>query len=169
MNYFLVLALLVVGSVALWWAGRWLRQRFSFLGTGLRPARGLRGQLASYRYGITGKPDLIIERDGLPIPVLIKSGRANTTPHESHIAQIIVYCLLVEDATQTAPPYGIIRYDNRTFEVDYDDEMYEMLIDLLEEMHAEREHFGPELARSHSIRQRCFACRHRTRCEESLV
>lgn len=169
MTQYLVIAALLVGSVLLWLAGRWLRERFSVARGVNKTAPALRHQLVSYKYGITGKPDLIIEHDGYPIPVLVKSGRANNSPHESHVAQIIIYCLLIEETTSITPPYGIVRYDNRTFEVDYDEETYNSLLQLLDEMHTEREQFANPLPRSHKIQQRCYACRHRKHCDESLV
>lgn len=169
MTFILVLLGLLVGSGVFWWGGRWMRRRLPFTHTSYHPAQGLPRQLVSQKYGITGKPDLIIEQGDYLIPVLVKSGRANTSPHESHIAQIAVHCLLIEDVAGQAPPYGIIRYDNRTFEIDYDDEIYEMLIELLDEMHNEREYFAEEMDRSHDITQRCFACRHRKRCPQSLA
>ena len=171
MTLVLVLLGLLLGSVIFWWAGRWMRRRLMFPSGGFSPVSGLQQQLVSYKYGVTGKPDLIIEREGFAVPVLVKTGRVDKSPYESHLAQIMVHCLLIEEETQQAPPYGIIRYDNRTFEIDYDDEMFNSVVDLLDEMHTSREQFdreaGPE--RSHDIRQRCYACRYCKRCEESLV
>lgn len=162
MNFVLLIAGLVLMLVLFWFLGRRIRQRLGFG----QPA--LHRQLVSWKYGITGKPDFLLEHDGFPIPVLVKSGRATNSPHESHVAQILVYCLLVEETTKLAPPYGVIRYSNRTFEVDYNQEMFDTLIDVLEEMHAEREHGSEILARSHTIAQRCYACKHNKHCEEAL-
>lgn len=164
MNVFFLIIGLLMGSIVLWVGGRWLRKRLSG-----NPFPNLQGQLVSFKYGITGKPDLILEQGGYPIPVLTKRGLAPKSPHDSHVAQILVHCLLIEDTTQITPPYGIIRYDNRTFEVDYDNEMYAMLVDLLEEMHHECEHEIALLPRSHHKKQYCAGCRHRKKCDESLI
>lgn len=164
MSLVLVILGLLIGSVLLWVGGRWLRQRLSG-----NPFPNLQGQLVSFKYGVTGKPDLILQQGGYPIPVITKRGAAPKTPHDSHVAQILVHCLLIEDTTQITPPYGVIRYDNRTFEVDYDNDMYEMLIDLLDEMHQEREEEFSLLPRSHRKKQHCAGCRHRKKCDESLI
>lgn len=131
-------------------------------------ARALRGQLVSWEYGITGRPQFIIEHDGKPIPVLVRRGKApSDSPHDSHIAQVLTYCLLIHENAQIPPPYGIIRYQDRTFEVDYNEVVVETLLDLVEEMHDVREHPLPE--RSHYKKQHCAGCRYRRTCEESLV
>ena len=164
MNLVLLILGLLIGSVALWFGGQWLRRRLSG-----NPFPKLQGQLVSLKYGITGKPDLILEHNGQPIPVITKRGQAPNAPHDSHIAQILVHCLLIEDITDIAPPYGVIRYDNRTFEVDYDKEMYDMLLELLDEMHQEREQGIVLLPRSHRNKQHCGGCRYRKKCDESLL
>jgi CRISPR-associated exonuclease Cas4 len=154
---------LLFTSVGLWFVGRWLRRRHQ------RGPAKLHQQLVSWEFGLTGKPDLILQQNGTTIPVLVKKGQAHTAPHESHLAQILAYCLLVQETIGHPPPYGIIRYDNRTFEVDYDEEAYHMLLDVLAEMHEQRAHFGLKLPRSHSIDQRCYACRHHKNCDQSLI
>lgn len=164
MYLILLIGGLLLGSVMLWLGGRWLRQRLSG-----NPFPALQGQLVSLKFGITGKPDLILAHNGYPIPVITKQGQAPKSPHDSHVAQILVHCLLIEETTQTAPPYGVIRYDNRTFEVDYDDQMYEMLLDLLEEMHHDRAEGIDLLPRSHRKERRCAGCRHRKKCDEKLI
>lgn len=162
MSGILLILLLMIAATILWLAGRWIRLRFT--------QEGLGGQLVSWQYGVTGKPDYIIERDGVKIPVLVKGGKAGSAPHDSHMAEVVVYCLLIEEATSVAPPYGVIRYDNTTFEIDYDDEMYDMLMEVLAEMHEERQHLeGTPPDRSHPIERRCYACRHCKHCEQSLV
>ncbi|PJF39930.1 MAG: CRISPR-associated protein Cas4 [Phototrophicales bacterium] len=131
-------------------------------------AKVLRRQLISWEYGITGKPSYIIEHNGQPIPILVKRGKApQKSPHDSHIAQILTYCLLIHENTQMPPPYGIIRYRDRTFEVDYNEVVVEALLDLIEEIHQQRNQ--PLPSRSHEKKQHCAGCRYRKRCEESLV
>lgn len=160
MTLALVVAGLLVGAIVFWLVGRWFRGRSGF------GQADLNRQLVAWDYGITGKPDYILDHDGQPVPVLIRSGKApGNSPHESHVAQVLVYCLLVEQATQLAPPFGVIRYANRTFEVDYDEGMYKMLVEVLEEMHNERQYIGQILPRSHNIPQRCYACGHRKTCD----
>ena len=69
--------------------------------------------LASERYRLRGKPDELRRGpDGRIIPVEIKSGRAprGGTPFPSHRIQLLTYCLLVEEAYHSPPPYGILVY-----------------------------------------------------------
>src|SRR5438552_16517537 len=50
--------------------------------------------LYSPRYNLTGKPDyLIATRKGL-VPVEVKPTRTDRKPQESHLAQVLAYCLL---------------------------------------------------------------------------
>ncbi len=127
----------------------------------------LRQPLVSWEYGISGQPDYVVEHDGQPIPVLARSGLApGNAPHDSHVAQVLVYCLLFHETTGSAPPYGIVRYGDRTFEVDYSESAVDALLDLLEEIRAVGEELPP---RSHDVGRHCFACRHRRICDESLV
>lgn len=127
----------------------------------------LNKSLVSWEYGLTGKPDYLVEHEGIPVPVLVKTGLApKDNPHDSHVAQILVYCLLVHETTQVAPPFGIIRYADRTFEVDYTESAVQALLELVDEMRAAR---GKTPARSHDSRRRCVACSHRRHCDQSLA
>lgn len=126
------------------------------------------GPLVSWEYGITGKPDYLVDHNGYAIPIMVKTGPAPDSPHDSHVAQILVYCLLVHETTQVPPPYGIIRYADRAFEVDYTESAAETLISAIEEMHTQRQ-FKSLPPRSHDVARRCFACRHRKRCRERLT
>lgn len=132
-------------------------------------ANKLRQQMVSWEYGLTGLPDYVVDHDGHPIPVLKKSGSApDHEPHDSHVAQILVHCLLVHETMQSPPPYGIIRYDDRTFEVDYTEQAVTALLELIDEMRV-RWQKDTIPARSHDSTRRCYACQHRGICEETLV
>jgi CRISPR-associated exonuclease Cas4 len=127
----------------------------------------LRRALVSWEYGITGKPDYIVHHEGIPIPVLVKTGLApEDSPHDSHVAQILAYCLLIHETAEVAPPYGIIRYADRTFEVDYNETSVQALLDLVAEIRSARGTMPP---RSHDTPRRCAACRHHRRCNEALA
>lgn len=115
---------------------------------------------------LTGKPDYLVEDSGAVIPVEVKSGWAPPEPHEGHVFQLLAYCFLVERATGKRPPYGILRYRNRSFAIDYTREGERELLRLLEEMlDAGR---ARELHRSHSETPRCLRCGYRSTCEEKL-
>src|SRR5262245_6609977 len=54
-------------------------------------------RLYSARYDLSGKPDyLVATRQGL-VPVEVKPERTDTEPRESHLLQVLAYCLLIED------------------------------------------------------------------------
>ncbi|MGI0133258.1 MAG: CRISPR-associated protein Cas4 [Thermoplasmata archaeon] len=72
--------------------------------------------LRSARYRLVGRPDELRRRpDGRPVPVELKSRRAPAGgPPPSHVVQVWAYCLLLEDVTGIAPPYGVVRYGDGT-------------------------------------------------------
>ncbi len=64
---------------------------------------------------LRGKPDYLIRQDGFLIPVEIKTAeRAPAQAYQNHVAQLYAYCLLVEEHYGIRPPYGVIRYLDRT-------------------------------------------------------
>jgi CRISPR-associated exonuclease Cas4 len=116
--------------------------------------------------GLTGKPDYLVEEKGLWIPVEVKSSYAPAAPYQGHVYQLAAYCLLVEKVSGKRPPYGILRYRNRTYAIDYTTEMEESLRDLLDEMRlAERR---GEADRSHEEPARCARCGYRSTCDQKL-
>jgi CRISPR-associated exonuclease Cas4 len=115
---------------------------------------------------LTGKPDYLVTQDNVFIPVEVKSSYAPLEPYASHIFQLLAYCLLVERETGQRPPYGIIKYRNRTFAIDYTREQELALLDLLDEMRmTERQ---GEADRSHQEPGRCARCGFRTVCDQKL-
>lgn len=122
--------------------------------------------LYSPRLGLSGKPDYIVRQRGKPIPVEVKSRRAPREPYDSHVFQLAAYCLLVEDQLGVRPPYGLIRYSDRTFQIDFTAQLEEQLLTLLEEMRKEKVSIAP--LRSHDEPRRCAGCGFREECEESL-
>ena len=123
--------------------------------------------LFSARYGLTGKPDYLLRRGGAIIPVEIKSGRGPAVPYESHVFQLIAYCLLVEEEYGAPPPYGVIRYADRAFEVDYTAAMKRALLLVLEDMRVQAG--ADDAARSHDEPHRCYVCGYRAVCDQRLV
>lgn len=64
------------------------------------------------RWGLSGRPDVVRTlADGRCVPVEIKS-RASPAggPPRSHRVQVAAYCLLLEETTGQAPPFGVLRY-----------------------------------------------------------
>lgn len=115
---------------------------------------------------LVGKPDYLVEQDGVLIPVEVKSAYAPREPYDSHIYQLAAYCLLVLKVYGKRPPHGLLRYRNRTFAIDFTAELEARLLDRLAEMHMQ-EKAGPA-NRSHESPARCAACGYRHICDQRL-
>ncbi len=115
---------------------------------------------------LVGRPDYIIRRsDGL-IPVEVKSGRTPHRPHPSHVLQLATYCLLIQAVYGDRPPYGIVKYADRAFAIDFDQVVENHLLDIMAEMRRV-EDLEPD--RSHAIAARCRACGYRSVCDQRLI
>lgn len=75
--------------------------------------------LRSERYDLRGKPDFIYKNiiTGRFIPMEIKSGEIDDTPHHGDIMQLAAYFLIIEDAMGKRPRKGYIRYKNTMFKI----------------------------------------------------
>ena len=123
--------------------------------------------LFSNEHQLTGRPDYLVRVRAGMIPVEVKSGAAPARPYEAHILQLAAYCLLVEEAEAQAVPYGIIKYDDRAFEVDYTPALRDRLLDALDAMRAGLD--TVDVARSHDDERRCAGCGYREGCAERLA
>ncbi|MFV9507014.1 MAG: CRISPR-associated protein Cas4 [Oscillochloridaceae bacterium umkhey_bin13] len=123
--------------------------------------------LVSRRYGLTGRPDYLIERRGQTIPVELKPGRRAQQPYESDLMQLAAYCLLVEETTGQPPPYGLLRYADATFRLAYTATVRAELLAILDEMHDLLE--ADDVARSHTEAGRCAGCGFVEICEDALA
>ena len=128
------------------------------------------GMLISKRYGLCGKPDYLVEGDEKDdlIPVEVKSGNAprHGKPYRSHLMQLAVYLLLVEDVLDRPAPYGLIRYRDRTLRITNSDALIEELLSTLDEM---RDVLADGYAeRSHDQPGRCAGCSVAHACDERL-
>jgi len=170
MEVFFVLAavLVLLAAAALWVSAR--QQKATGLPTGRVITadtggwRRLEKPLYDAESGLTGRPDYVVDHGGAMIPVEVKSGWAPAEPHDSHLFQLVAYCLLVEQTSGTRPPYGILRYRNRTFEIDYTPALEAELRGLLQEMRKQR----LPAPRSHQEPGRCAACGFRGVCDQKL-
>lgn len=162
--------LFLLGLTLLWFSR--LRQKTSGLPGGRVIYTDTRGwgpvekPLYDPELGLTGKPDYLVDQGDRIIPVEVKSRRAADTPYDSHIFQLAAYCRLVQVAYGKRPPYGILKYSNRTFAIDYTAALETRLSELLLEMR-EQERLK-EINRSHQSAARCSACGYRTSCEQKL-
>ncbi|MFQ5614916.1 MAG: PD-(D/E)XK nuclease family protein [Anaerolineales bacterium] len=114
---------------------------------------------------LTGKPDYLVDQGKAVIPVEVKTGRTPPAPYDSHIFQLAAYCLLVHRTFRKRPPHGLIKYPQRTFQVDYTPELENALLDLLVEI---RQHQRKRaINRSHDSRARCRGCGFRA-CDQRI-
>lgn len=166
----LAILLLCAALVLLWWSGRQRRA------SGLPPGRVISsdtqrwGKVEKPLYdpisGLTGKPDYLVEEKDFLIPVEVKSSRAPSLPHDSHIYQLAAYCLLVERIYGKRPPYGIMRYRDQTFSIDYTPALQSDLEQLLDAIRAQDRR--GEIGRSHNEPARCARCGFRNICDQRL-
>ena len=170
----LLLFALVLGALGLWLLAR---ARSARRETGLPAGRvayvdtgawdRCERPLFSSQHRLTGRPDYLVQSSEGLIPVEVKSGMAPPQPYPAHLLQLAAYCLLVEDQEFRAPPYGILKYDDRAFEVDYTPALRARLLDTLDRI---RYDLGVrDVERSHDDPARCRGCGYRDRCDQRLV
>ena len=168
---YLSVLLLIIAIVLLWQSSRQRSQAGLPGGRIIYTDTGGWGELEKPLYdhalGLTGKPDYLVEREGIIIPVEVKSGRTPEAPYDSHIFQVAVYCLLVQKTYGKRPPYGIIHYTGRDFAVDYTSDLEKALLDLIANMRIDGQR--AEVQRSHEEEKRCRHCGFRQGCDQRLA
>lgn len=171
--WFLLIAL-VTGGLGIWLL---LRARVSRQKTGLPSGRvtyvdtgawnRCEHPMFSDQYRLTGRPDYLVQDSKGMIPVEVKSSAAPRRPYAAHVLQLAAYCLLVEEQEGQAPPYGIIRYRDRSFEIEFSPGLRTELLDTLDAMR--RDLGAREVDRDHRETGRCQACGYRERCDQRLA
>ena len=118
---------------------------------------------------LVGKPDYVIrQKDGSLIPVDFKSMSAPSRTYDSHIYQVLAYCYLIEQTQGLKPSHGIIRYEDKSFEVPYDGHEKANFLHLIESVRlAEGLEDVPN--RSHHQPARCRSCGFRDICDQNLA
>ena len=108
--------------------------------------------------GYPGRPDRIVKTENGIVPVELKSGTApKLGPHEAHLAQLAVYCLLLEEQFRTTVSEGIIKYSDRPVSVKFDARTRAWILRLIEEVRETKRHNGRP-KRSHNHAGRCRGC-----------
>jgi CRISPR-associated exonuclease Cas4 len=169
----LLLAAVLLGGLGLWLLRRSASAR---RGTGLPVGRvtyvdtgawdRCDRPLFSDRYRLTGRPDYLVQGRRGVVPVEVKSGTAPEQPYESHVLQLAAYCLLVEEQEGRAPAYGLLKYDDQAFEIDYTPELRAELLATLDDIRHDLA--AREGDRSHDDPARCRGCGYRAQCEQRL-
>ncbi len=125
------------------------------------------GQLLySQQLKVMGKPDLLIQQGSMIIPVEVKTGKTPQQPYQTHIMQLITYCHLVEANYHVRPTYGIIRYPQQEFMVEYTESLEKELRRIVGEMRVKQG--WQDIHRNHNLRGKCAACGFREVCSERL-
>ncbi|HUN22610.1 MAG TPA: CRISPR-associated protein Cas4 [Anaerolineales bacterium] len=170
-NFFLLLGVIVLAGVALllWLRSNSLREQAD-LPAGKVIYSDLRFSdraklLVSEKYGIAGKPDMLVKEEAQMIPVEQKSGRTPKQPYPGHVLQVAAYCLLIQENYHIRPTHGLIKYPEQTFRINFTPEIEQTLLDTLQTMHNCTE----VPARSHQMRARCQHCGQREVCNQSLI
>lgn len=123
--------------------------------------------LFSKAFHLTGRPDYLVVEGADVVPIEVKSGPAPAQPYPSHVLQLAAYCLLVEAHYERRPSYGIIKYADAAFEVDYTPQLERELVATLDDMRADLA--AGEAPRDHDDPRRCAACGQNARCAERLA
>jgi CRISPR-associated exonuclease Cas4 len=166
---YLLLGLLLVGLVLVWLGSR--AQSAAGLPRGRVVAvdslrmRALDEPLYDPVFDLSGRPDYLVEEGRRLIPVEAKSGRARAGPLPSHVLQLAAYCRLVEASTSRRPTYGVLKYVDRAFAIDYTPALERELVAVLDQMRSVGKD-PPE--RSHESPARCRACGVRGACDQRL-
>lgn len=123
--------------------------------------------LKSDKYGISGRPDFIIEHDHERVPVEVKTGRTPKGPFFSHILQVAAYCLLLSEETGKEVSHGVLRYGDVEHEIEFNEELKGLLLSKVEEMRELLE--TEEVHRNHNREGKCASCSRREICPERLA
>lgn len=128
---FLAALVVLILSLRAWAALRRDRRlgRIRSIDVGERPAT-----LYAERWGLSGRPDVVRTLpDGRSVPVEVKSRPSPAGgPLRSHRVQVSAYCLILEETTGRAPPFGVLRYgDGREWRVPWDAAARSEVLELL--------------------------------------
>jgi len=169
----LLLAALLLGGLGLWLL---LRATATRRETGLPEGRvtyvdtgawdRCERPLFSRRHRLTGRPDYLVRTGKGLIPVEVKPGAAPPQPYLAHILQLAAYCLLVEEQEGRRPPYAILKYGDRAFEVDYTSSLRAELLRVIDDIR--RDLRARDVSRSHDQAARCSGCGYLQQCDQRL-
>lgn len=123
--------------------------------------------LYSRRLRIKGRPDLLLRTHDAIIPVEVKTGRTPEHPYWNQQIQLAAYCVLVEEHYGARPPYGILRYPDAQFTVEFSAELERDLEAVVADMRRKRG--APTVHRNHNNPRVCAACDLRPHCDERLA
>jgi CRISPR-associated exonuclease Cas4 len=130
---------------------------------GRRPARPMR----CTTHGLVGRPDFLLAEAGALVPVEVKPTRRARRPYRGDLLQLAAYCQLVESETGEAPPYGVLVYADRRWEVPWTAARRQALHEALADLRIASN--ALDVPRSHAEGARCAACGLREGCGQALA
>jgi CRISPR-associated exonuclease Cas4 len=169
---FVALFLIVLGLIIFWLGRRSQAEAGLPIGrviySDTRGWQSIEKPLFSRTHRLAGKPDYLVQQGRDVVPVEVKSARAPSNgPRRSHVLQLAAYCLLVEETYRQRPKYGIVKYADRTFAVDYAETLRAALLDVIAAMRDDLARGAAQ--RSHDEAARCAQCGYRQACPERLA
>ena len=118
--------------------------------------------LFSKKYQLVGKPDYIIKQKNSFIPVEYKSCRS-TKPHNNHILQLAAYCHLVEENYKCFVDKGILVYENKSFEIEYNPNIRFILERTINEIRNQMK--KNKIFPNHNDHYKCVNCSYNQQCK----
>ncbi len=172
MQWLLVAVLLTLSALAVWLVARRAREHLGlptgqivYADTGAW--RRCERVLFSRKHSLTGKPDYLVqERDGT-VPVEIKPMRRARQPLHGDVLQLAAYCLLVEEDSGHAPPWGYLKYHDAVWRIEYSPGLRDQLLARLHDMRNDLT--ATDVPPSHDQPQRCLSCGQRAHCSQRLA
>jgi CRISPR-associated exonuclease Cas4 len=172
MPFIIALLLILIGLIVFWLGRRAQVEAGLPIGhviySDTRGWKSLEKPLFSQTHRLAGKPDYLVQQGREIIPIEVKSSAAPADgPRRSHVLQLAAYCLLIEETYRHRPKYGIVKYADRMFAVDYTASLQAALLAVMAAMRSDLAQ--AEAHRSHDEAARCTHCGYRHACDERLA
>lgn len=172
MPFFIALLIILTGVIIFWLGRRSQADAGLPLGrviySDTHGWQSIEKPLFSRTHRLAGKPDYLVQQGREIIPVEVKSARApDDGPRRSHVLQLAAYCLLVEETYRQRPKYGIVKYADQMFAVDYTEALHAALLEVMSALRADLA--AGSAQRSHDEAGRCVSCGYRHACDERLA
>lgn len=119
----------------------------------------------SKRSRLVGKPDYIIQKNDVYIPIEVKSGKSQN-PHQSQLLQLAAYCKIFEDVFGVFVPEGILVYNNTKYTIPFDPKLRFELESIIKTMHISLQNSTVKI--NHQDIARCKNCSMKKYCVYAL-
>lgn len=109
--------------------------------------------------GIVGRPDVVLRRGAFYVPVEYKSGLSNGSARKWDIAQVLAYCMIVEECMGPVRTAELV-YSDSAYTIPWDSSNREYLLSVLGRIRSGR---GTMTAQP----WKCRSCEFRSHCGRS--